>query len=103
MIIDRGELTKQRLGDLAVGRNDDLARLSIDDIKRNFFSKENVRQLFSQLLCKLVFLLLVFIVDLLNLLFEFYRIQLVLALAGKSVCDNADILNDTRATGWDTE
>ena len=103
MIIDRGELTKQRLGDLTVGGNDNLTRLSIDDIKRDFFSKENVRQLFSQLLCKLIFLLLVFIVNLLNLLFELCRIELVLALAGKSVCDNADILNDTRATGGNPE
>ena len=41
---DGGEFAEERLGDLAVGRDDDFTGLAIDDVERNFFAEEDVGQ-----------------------------------------------------------
>ena len=56
-IVNRRQLAQQRLGDLAIGRNDDFAGLGVYDVERNFFAEQNVRKRFGQLLAQLVFLL----------------------------------------------
>ena len=42
MVVDGGELPKQRFGDLPVRRNDDFTGLRIDHIERDFLSQQNV-------------------------------------------------------------
>ena len=66
-VIDLRQLAQQRLGDLAVGRDDDLAGFAVDHVERNFFAEQNVAQRFRQLIAQFVRLLLVIFLDLLGL------------------------------------
>ncbi len=50
VIVDRGELAQERLGDLAVGRDDDLARLGVDHVERNLLVEQDVGQRLGQFL-----------------------------------------------------
>jgi hypothetical protein len=43
-VIHFRQLAQQGLGDLAIGRNDDFARLAVDHVERNFFAQQNVAQ-----------------------------------------------------------
>ena len=67
MLGDGGELAQQRLGDLAVGRDDDFAGLAVDDVERDLFAEEDVGQRLRELLAQLVHLGLVVFLDLLDL------------------------------------
>ena len=73
VIVNRRELAQERLGDLAVGRDDDFAGLAVDHVERNFFAEQDVRERFGQLLAQLVLLLLVLFLDLLELTLRFGR------------------------------
>ncbi len=42
VIVDRRQLAQQRLGDLAVGRDDDLAGLRVDDVERDLLAQQDV-------------------------------------------------------------
>ena len=48
MIVNRGELAQQCLGDLAVGRDDDFTGLGIDHVEGDFFVQEDVRERLGQ-------------------------------------------------------
>src|SRR3954468_22172891 len=61
------EFAEERLGDLAVGRDDDFAGLAVDDVERNLFAEEDVRKRFGQTLAEFVHLRLVLFLDLLAL------------------------------------
>jgi hypothetical protein len=39
---DGRQLAQERLGDLAVGRDDDLARLAVDDVERDLLAEQDV-------------------------------------------------------------
>ena len=67
VIVNAGQLAQQRLGDLAVGRNDDLAGLGVDHIERDFFAEEDVRKRLGELLVQFVLPLRVFFLDRLGL------------------------------------
>ncbi len=41
---DRGQLAEERLGDLAVGRDDDFAGLGVDHIERDLLAEQDVGQ-----------------------------------------------------------
>src|SRR6185369_9361882 len=43
-IVHGGEFTQQRLGDLSVGRDDNLPRLGVDDVERNLLTQQNVAE-----------------------------------------------------------
>ena len=64
-VVDRRQLAQQRLGDLAVGRDDDFAGLAVDHIERDLLAEQDVAQRLGQLLAQLVGLLLVILLDLL--------------------------------------
>ena len=68
-VIDRRELAQQRLGDLAVGRDDDFAGLAVDHVERDFFAEQNVAQRLGQLVAQFVGLFLVFVFNLLGVAF----------------------------------
>ena len=53
MLVVRGQLTEQGLGDFPVGRNNHIVRLHADDIERNFFAQQNVGERFGQVLGQL--------------------------------------------------
>ena len=59
VIVDRGQLAQERLGDLAVGRDDDFAGLRVDHVERNLLAEEDVGQRLGEFLAQLVHLLLV--------------------------------------------
>ncbi len=42
VIVDGGQLAKQLLGNLAIGRDDDFACLRIDHVERNFLVEQDV-------------------------------------------------------------
>ena len=65
-VVDLGQLAQERLGDLAVGRDDDFAGLAVDDVERDFFAEQDVAQGLGQLLAQFVGLLLVLLLDLLG-------------------------------------
>ena len=48
-IIDICQLLQQRLGDLAVGRDDDLASLTIENVERDLLTEEDVGKSLGQL------------------------------------------------------
>ena len=73
MVVNVGQFAQQRLGDFAIGRNDDLAGHSIDNIKRNFFAEQNVRKRIGQLLGQFFFLPAMIFGDRFELLFCFCR------------------------------
>ena len=50
VIVDRGQLAQQRLGDLAVGRDDDFTGLGVDHVERNLLVEQDVGQRLRQLL-----------------------------------------------------
>jgi len=77
MIVDGCQLTEESLSDLTVRRDDNFTALRVDHVERDFFSKEDVRKLLSELVSELVFLLLVLVVDLLELLLHLLRINLL--------------------------
>ena len=64
---DRGQLAQERLGDLAVGRDDDFADLAVDDVERDLFAEEDVGEGLGETLAQLVHLGLVLFLDLLDL------------------------------------
>ena len=103
VVVDRSELAEQRLGDLAVGRDDDLAGLCVDHVERDFFAQQNVGETLGEVVRQLVGLLLVLVVDLLERLLEFDGVDLVEALLGVTALGNADVLDDSNATGWHAE
>ena len=41
-IVDRRQLAQQRLGDLAVGRDDDFAGLGVDHVERDLLAEQDV-------------------------------------------------------------
>jgi hypothetical protein len=55
VIVDRRELAQERLGDLAVGRDDDLAGLGVDHVERDLLAEEDVRERLGEALAQLVF------------------------------------------------
>ena len=63
VIVRRRQLSQERFGDLAIGRNYDLAVLRVYDIERNFFAEQDVRERISQLLDQGVFLALMLFAD----------------------------------------
>ena len=75
MAVNVGQFAQQRLGDFAIGRNDDLARHSIDNIERNFFAQQNIRERISQLLGQFFFLSAMIFGDRFELLFRFRRCE----------------------------
>ena len=52
-VVDRRQLAQQRLGDLAVGRDDDLAGLAVDHVERDLLAQQDVAQRLGQLLAQL--------------------------------------------------
>jgi hypothetical protein len=52
-VIHRRQLAQQRLGDLAVGRDDDLAGLAVDHVERDLLAQQDVAQRLGQLLAQL--------------------------------------------------
>ncbi len=50
VIVNRRQLAQQRLGDLAVGRDDDFAGLRVHHVERNFFAEQDVGERIGQLL-----------------------------------------------------
>ena len=73
VIVDGRQLAQQRLGDLAVGRDDDLTGLGVDHVERDLLAEQDVGELLGELVGQLVGLLLVLVVDLLELLLELGR------------------------------
>ena len=67
MLGDGGQLAQEGLGDLAVGGDDDLARLAVDDVERDLLAEEDVGERLGQTFAELVDLGLVLLVDLLAL------------------------------------
>ena len=63
VIVNRGQLPKKLLGDLAICRNNDLARLCIYDVERNFLVEQDIRKRCSELLVQFVFAPLVVLHD----------------------------------------
>ena len=57
VIVDRRQLAQERLGDLAVGRDDDFAGLGVDHVERDLLAEEDVRERLGELLVQLVLLL----------------------------------------------
>jgi hypothetical protein len=45
-----GQLAQQRLGDLAVGRDDDLAGLAVDHVERDLLAEQDVGERLGELL-----------------------------------------------------
>ena len=64
---DGGQLAEQRLGDLAVGRDDDLPGLAVDHVEGDFFAEEDVGKRLGEAFAQLVHLRLVILLDLLDL------------------------------------
>ena len=81
-IVNAGQLAQQRLGNLAICRDDDFARLRIYDVERNLFTKQDVAQRLGQLLAQFVRLRAVLFLHLLRgfLSFGAYRLFLVRVL-----------------------
>ena len=75
VIVNRRQLAQQRLGDLAVGRDDDFAGLRVDHVERNLLAEQDVRERLGQLLVQLVLLLLVLFLDRLELALRLGRRQ----------------------------
>ena len=50
VIVRHRQFAEQRLGDLAVGRDDDFAGLGVHDVERNFLAEEDVGERIGQLL-----------------------------------------------------
>ncbi len=63
-IMNRRQFTQKRLGDLAIGRDNDFTRLAVDHIQRNLFTQKNVAQCLGQLFFEPIHLALVVILDL---------------------------------------
>jgi hypothetical protein len=59
----RRQLAQQRFGDLAIGWNNDFTVLSVYDIKRDFFSQQDIRKRIGQLFNQRLFLSLVLFAD----------------------------------------
>ena len=76
-VINRRELAQQRLGDLAVGRDDDFAGLGVHHVERNFFAEQDVAQRFRQLVVQFAELLLVIVLNLLGWRFSSLEADLV--------------------------
>ena len=72
VIVHAGQLAQQGLGDLAVGRDDDLARLGVDHVERNLLAQQHVGERLGQLLDEFVLALAVVFGD---------RLALALGLA----------------------
>ena len=77
VIVNHRQLAQQRLGDLAVGRDDDFAGLGVDHVERDLFAEQDVRERLGQLLVQLVLLLPLSSVDRLELALGFRRRQLL--------------------------
>ena len=75
VIVNHRQLAQQRLRDLAIRWNDDLAGFGVHHIERNFFAQKNVRKRIGQLFRQLFFLLLVVFADRFDLAFRFRRRQ----------------------------
>src|SRR5262249_38345100 len=60
-IVNLRQLAQERLGDLAIGWDDDFAGLAVDHVERNFFAKQNIAESFGELLAQLIGLLLIFV------------------------------------------
>ena len=71
MIVNVRQFAQQRLRDLAIGRNDDLAGLGINHIQRNFFAEQNIRERVRELLGQLLLLASVLFVNRFKLAFRF--------------------------------
>ena len=69
LIVNTRQLAQEGFGNLAIGGDDDFARLAIDHIERNFFAEQNVRQRLGELLLQIREPFLVFISHLLFTLF----------------------------------
>ena len=69
LVIDLRQLAQQRLGDLAVRRDDDLAGLGVGHVERDFFTEQDVRECLGELVTEGLDLALIFLVhDLLRAL-----------------------------------
>jgi len=53
-VVDARELAQEHLGDLAVGRDDDLAALAIDDVERDLLAEQDVGEGLGELLVELL-------------------------------------------------
>jgi hypothetical protein len=81
VVVGRGQLAQQGLGDLAVGRDDDLARVHVDHVQRDLLAQQDVAQGLGQVLLQPVVLVLELVVDLLDLALALGRGQLGLVEA----------------------
>ena len=70
-VIDLRKFAEQCLGDFSVGGNDDITRLGVRDIQRDFLAQEDVAQVLGQMLVKAVEILLEIILQLLGLFLGF--------------------------------
>ncbi len=68
-VINRRELAQERLGNLAIRRNDDFPGFGIDHVERNFFPEQNVAQRLGQLIAQFIGLFLVVVFNLLRVAF----------------------------------
>ena len=73
-IVDAGKLAQEHLGDLAVGRDDDLAAFAVDDVERDLLAEQDVGKALGELLVELLLALLVIVLD---------HLLLTLALGGR--------------------
>ncbi len=75
MIVDRGEFTEERLGDLPIRGDDNLASLGIDHVQRDLLAQQDVTELLGQLLTQGIRLLLMLVFNLFALPFNLGRCQ----------------------------
>src|ERR1051325_3249112 len=70
-VINHRQFAQQGLGDLAVGGDDDFARLAVDDVEWNFLAEQDVAERLGELLAQLIDFLFIF-------LFDFFGVALLL-------------------------
>ncbi len=98
---DGGQLAQERLRDLAVGRDDDLARLAVDDVEGDLLAEEDVGEGLGQALAQLVHLGLVLLLDLLDLAAAVGRGELLLLVVDAG--GDLDVHDDAGDAGRDDE
>ena len=100
-IIDTSELAQEHLGDLAVGRDDDLAALAVDNVERDLLAEQDIGKTLGELLEELLFPLLVVVLDHLLLTLALGRRHL--DLGGLLLGGDADIHDDAVGSGGNHE
>ena len=93
-VVDVRQFAQQRLGDLAVGGNDDFAGLGVDHVERNFLAEQDVAQGLGQLLAQFLGFALVLLLDLPGMFLRFARRDLRATLFRLLFGGNFDIHHD---------